>query len=105
MCMTCVYIALVFFVSELQLELELTCEEKQQAITDLEAVTEQLRETREEVSFFVLPLSVLTLYISLHNKCMSMARLQQEIASPLPLLWFSVYHMSKLSAHCPSLLK
>ncbi|XP_033956893.1 shootin-1 isoform X2 [Pseudochaenichthys georgianus] len=36
-------------ISELQLELELTCEEKQQAITDLESVTEQLRETREEL--------------------------------------------------------
>ena len=47
-------IALVFFVSELQQELELTREEKQQAVTDLESVTEQLRETREEVSFFVL---------------------------------------------------
>ncbi|KAJ4948162.1 hypothetical protein JOQ06_019702, partial [Pogonophryne albipinna] len=35
-------------ISELQLELELTREEKQQAITDLESVTEQLRETREE---------------------------------------------------------
>ncbi|KAL3049854.1 hypothetical protein OYC64_012006 [Pagothenia borchgrevinki] len=36
-------------ISELQQELELTREEKQQAVTDLESVTEQLRETREEL--------------------------------------------------------
>ncbi|KAI9525124.1 hypothetical protein NQZ68_012638 [Dissostichus eleginoides] len=36
-------------ISELQQELELTREEKQQPVTDLESVTEQLRETREEL--------------------------------------------------------
>lgn len=42
--------SLIFHVSELQKKLEVTLMEKNQAVADLEAVRDQLRLTREEVS-------------------------------------------------------
>lgn len=56
------------FVLELQSNSELTLKERNQAVADLEAVREELRDTREEVSLHVLFCFYIQIPYATHNK-------------------------------------